>query len=246
MPASARARCSVRSAAARPRPRRPCCSVGAIPIRPASTSRSSRSSGRSSRGSIPTAGELPQELAVLGELGIAPGARASADVTATAQRYQLFAAIAATILRAPGRPVVLAVEDLHWADEPTLLFLRYLLRDPELERLLVVGTYRDDELGAGRRGLIDRLAPRTPARARPGRGLRPDRGARDAARDRAPGRGADAREPRPDDRDRDAAATRSSSASCCASSTSSGSRSPTPPSSRRRSGRSPPRACAPS
>lgn len=105
--------------------------------------------------------ELPHELGVLGVLGVAPEAtHASADVTATAQRYQLFAAIAATIARAPGRPVVVAVEDLHWADEPTLLVLRHLLRDPELTGLLVLGTYRDDELSSRRRELIDRLAPR--------------------------------------------------------------------------------------
>ncbi len=108
-----------------------------------------------------TGGELPGELSVLGLTGTMTGAHASADATATVQRYQLFAAIAATIARAPGRPVVLSVEDLHWADEPTLLVLRHLLRDPELEGLLVLATYRDDELSSSRRELIDRLAPRT-------------------------------------------------------------------------------------
>ena len=113
----------------------------------------------------PAGGKLPHELGVLGVLGVAPGAsHASPDVTATAQRYQLFAAIAGTIVRAPGRPVVVAVEDLHWADEPTLLVLRHLLRDPELEGLLVLGTFRDDELSTRRRELIDRIAPR-PRRA---------------------------------------------------------------------------------
>jgi hypothetical protein len=46
-------------------------------------------------------------------------------------------------------PTVLAVEDVHWADEATLDALRYLARRlPQLPLVLVL-TYRDDELGAG-------------------------------------------------------------------------------------------------
>jgi ATP/maltotriose-dependent transcriptional regulator MalT len=43
-------------------------------------------------------------------------------------------------------PVVLVVEDLHWADRSTLEFLAYLVRNLRQERLLVVGTWRSDEL----------------------------------------------------------------------------------------------------
>src|SRR5690606_9512329 len=44
------------------------------------------------------------------------------------------------------KPLVLVFEDLHWADESTLLLLRHL--GPRLADtpLLVVGTYRDDEV----------------------------------------------------------------------------------------------------
>ena len=45
-----------------------------------------------------------------------------------------------------GRPTVLVVEDLHWADEATLDVLRLLARKIERERMLAVATYRDDEL----------------------------------------------------------------------------------------------------
>jgi hypothetical protein len=46
-----------------------------------------------------------------------------------------------------GRPTVMIVEDVHWADDATLDVLRYLAwRIPSLPGVLVL-TYRDDELG---------------------------------------------------------------------------------------------------
>jgi DNA-binding CsgD family transcriptional regulator len=47
---------------------------------------------------------------------------------------------------AQRRPVVLIVEDLHWADSSTLDLLMFLVRMVRNERLLVVATYRSDEL----------------------------------------------------------------------------------------------------
>jgi DNA-binding CsgD family transcriptional regulator/tetratricopeptide (TPR) repeat protein len=43
-------------------------------------------------------------------------------------------------------PVVLVVEDLHWADSSTRSFIGFLARTVCTERLLVLGTYRSDEL----------------------------------------------------------------------------------------------------
>jgi class 3 adenylate cyclase/tetratricopeptide (TPR) repeat protein len=43
-------------------------------------------------------------------------------------------------------PVLLVVDDLHWAAKPTLLLLRHLLRHDEPLSLLVVATYRDTDL----------------------------------------------------------------------------------------------------
>jgi DNA-binding CsgD family transcriptional regulator/tetratricopeptide (TPR) repeat protein len=45
------------------------------------------------------------------------------------------------------RPTVLAVEDVHWADEATLDVLRYLVRRAPQLPLVLVLTYRDDEIG---------------------------------------------------------------------------------------------------
>ena len=47
---------------------------------------------------------------------------------------------------AGGRPTVLVLEDLHWADEATLDVLRLLARKVEGVPALVLASYRDDEL----------------------------------------------------------------------------------------------------
>ncbi|HET8821837.1 MAG TPA: AAA family ATPase [Thermoleophilaceae bacterium] len=45
-----------------------------------------------------------------------------------------------------GEPVLLVVEDLHWADSSTRSFIGFLARTICTERMLVLGTYRSDEL----------------------------------------------------------------------------------------------------
>ncbi|MFL5674625.1 MAG: ATP-binding protein, partial [Chloroflexota bacterium] len=47
---------------------------------------------------------------------------------------------------ASERPVLLVVEDLHWADRSTRDLLAFLWRNMRDERLCIVGTYRSDEL----------------------------------------------------------------------------------------------------
>ena len=55
----------------------------------------------------------------------------------------------ATFLPTPpaSRPLVLVLDDLHWADEPSLLLLQFIARGARDAALLVIGTYRDVELG---------------------------------------------------------------------------------------------------
>jgi hypothetical protein len=43
-------------------------------------------------------------------------------------------------------PAVIVLEDLHWADEATLDVIKYLARRPSAAELLIVLTFRDDEL----------------------------------------------------------------------------------------------------
>jgi len=65
-------------------------------------------------------------------------------------RGRLFEVVA-TVLERVGaeQPVVLVLEDLHWADGSTRDLLRFLVRVLPGARVLVVGTYRSDEMRRG-------------------------------------------------------------------------------------------------
>lgn len=82
------------------------------------------------------------------------------DSNVAGGHYQLFDAIATTLELLAEAPIVLVVEDLQWADRPTLALLRFLQRHPRLDHLFVVSTVRDDESIGERGELIERLAPR--------------------------------------------------------------------------------------
>ena len=62
-------------------------------------------------------------------------------------RYRLFEAVERLLVEASrNAPLLLVLDDLHWADKPTLLLLRHIARATEPVSLLVLGTYRDTEL----------------------------------------------------------------------------------------------------
>ena len=64
-----------------------------------------------------------------------------------AARLRLFEAVVRVLDRvADSGPLLLVLDDLHWAGQPTLLLLRHLLRALTPCPLLVVGTYRDTDL----------------------------------------------------------------------------------------------------
>jgi tetratricopeptide (TPR) repeat protein len=48
---------------------------------------------------------------------------------------------------AKTQPLLVILDDLHWADTPSLLLLQFVARDVQDARILVVATYRDVELG---------------------------------------------------------------------------------------------------
>ena len=59
-------------------------------------------------------------------------------------RFRLFDAVSSLLGAAScERPLVLVLEDLHAADEPSLLLLRFVARQLAVVRVLIVGTYRD-------------------------------------------------------------------------------------------------------
>jgi class 3 adenylate cyclase/tetratricopeptide (TPR) repeat protein len=73
------------------------------------------------------------------------------DLPPEQQRRYFFNAISGFIGRASERlPIVLVVDDAHWADEPTLLLVEHVAeRLPDLP-VLAIGTYRDTELDVSR------------------------------------------------------------------------------------------------
>jgi DNA-binding CsgD family transcriptional regulator/sugar phosphate isomerase/epimerase len=89
-------------------------------------------------------GELARLLPDLGPLAGAPGPPVPPDPDT--ERHRLHSAVA-DLLAAAGRqiPLVLVLEDAHWADSPTWLLLRQLARGGTEARALVVTTFRDTE-----------------------------------------------------------------------------------------------------
>ncbi|MCB0877151.1 MAG: AAA family ATPase, partial [Solirubrobacterales bacterium] len=98
----------------------------------------------------PVLGELsPESRAHLARLSPEIG---GADTAATESergeaQLWLFEAFLELLARlAAEAPVLLWIEDIHWADSSTRAFLRFLAADLREERVLVVATYRSDEM----------------------------------------------------------------------------------------------------
>ena len=63
------------------------------------------------------------------------------------ERFRFFGAITQTLngLSARG-PLLLVVDDLHWADQPTLLLLRHVLRSADAPSMGIIAMYIDSEV----------------------------------------------------------------------------------------------------
>jgi predicted ATPase/DNA-binding CsgD family transcriptional regulator len=73
----------------------------------------------------------------------APSALAGDDIS----KAQLLEHVLGTLDRLSGvRPVLLTVEDLHWADRSTLDLIAFLFRSLRQSRVMIAVTYRSDEL----------------------------------------------------------------------------------------------------
>ncbi len=76
----------------------------------------------------------------------APELPAPIDSEPETERYRLFEAVAGLLTEISATaPVLLVLDDLQWADRPTLLLLRHIARVPGHGRVLVLGAYRTTE-----------------------------------------------------------------------------------------------------
>ncbi len=89
---------------------------------------------------------LPPQLRA-GLDSLLPGLGTTMEPASVAQAH-VFEGLLALLdsLGEDGRPTLLVIEDLHWSDSSTRSFLSFLARTLCRERVLVVGTYRSDEL----------------------------------------------------------------------------------------------------
>ncbi|MEK8107913.1 AAA family ATPase [Micromonospora sp. M12] len=149
----------------------------------------------------------PAEPALAALLGEADTSRDQADRmtgwaavdtgpdVADQEAFALYDAVTAALVAvSQHRPVVVVLDDLHWADPASLRLLSFAAQHTWFERLLLIGTYRDAEVesvstaapaadAAGREGHHDH-----PHRPRPRRGGRTDDQDRRAGARRRPRR----------------------------------------------------------
>lgn len=91
---------------------------------------------------------------LLPEIGLIVGAQPAPQPLPGLEAQNRFRRVLQRFIAAlaqPGRPLVLFLDDLQWADAATLALLEPLLADPEPGSLLLIGAYRDNELDASPR-----------------------------------------------------------------------------------------------
>jgi DNA-binding SARP family transcriptional activator len=100
----------------------------------------------------------------LPELGVQPVPESVPPPDQQSARLRLHEAVAAFFNQHTSNPRVLLVEDVHWANKPMLALLRHLIRRRDSGGLLLVATYRDDEIVLDRAERVESLLP--PGRVR--------------------------------------------------------------------------------
>jgi tetratricopeptide (TPR) repeat protein len=122
-------------------------------------------------GAAPIGEMIPEILEKLDGVGPEPA------MDADQARFRLFGAITGFLKNASeDTPVLLVLDDLHWADRPSLLLLEFIARQLESSRIMILGTYRDAEappeslLGDS----LDRLSRLTSFQRQPIAGLLPE------------------------------------------------------------------------
>lgn len=77
-----------------------------------------------------------------------PGLGEPVQTDPEGERYRMFRAVGHLLTQvSTTAPLVLLLDDLHWADRTTLALLKHVIRVTESSPFLLLGTYRDVELG---------------------------------------------------------------------------------------------------
>ncbi|MEY2420094.1 MAG: hypothetical protein QOI95_161 [Acidimicrobiaceae bacterium] len=121
-----------------------------VPFQPFATALRQSIEDAETVGAVPVLGRLAGELVRLVPdvaplpLDLAPPIHADPET----EQYRLFDAVSQWLQAlAEESPVVVVLDDLHWATRPTLHLLRHVFRSTDSARLLLLGTYRDTEVG---------------------------------------------------------------------------------------------------
>jgi len=96
---------------------------------------------------------------LLPELGISPAQERSAQSYEQERLHLWEATLGLLSTLSTQHPLLIVVDDLHWADESSIELLTYLAHHLQNQRILLVGTCRDDELAPSHklRSLISAL-----------------------------------------------------------------------------------------
>ena len=90
---------------------------------------------------LDTASESAERTAPTGSMSAA---------AATDAQFRLFEAVSGCLKElAVDRPLLVVIDDLHWADEPSVRLLGFLARALAGNRVLLAGAYRDTEASTG-------------------------------------------------------------------------------------------------
>lgn len=84
---------------------------------------------------------IPELELIIGKQPILP----ETGTQETQNRLQLFFGRFIRAFATPGMPLVFFLDDLQWADAPSLNLIRVLMTDRSIEHFLLIGAYRDNE-----------------------------------------------------------------------------------------------------
>jgi tetratricopeptide (TPR) repeat protein len=81
------------------------------------------------------------------------GTQSIADASPMAEQSRIFEQVTAVLVAmAAKRPLILILDDLQWVDESSVSLLFHLARRLEGSRILIIGTYRPEDVAPGRGG----------------------------------------------------------------------------------------------